>query len=258
LGNDPTRARATCGNPTLNARDRTQTSRPPSVALPNGDMYAARHNPFVFFHSIVDTPACDTNVVNLNQLENDLKAIDTTANFTWITPGMCHGGHDTPCRNGEPGGLVSADAFLRKWVPLIKDSPAFKRDGLLVVTFDQGAPDDPVLSADGQKLTYVFRGESCCNQQPGPNVSYPITQSFPKALTGYPYDIETVIERSGGGRVGAVMLSPFIKPGTVSDVPYNHYALLRTLQDLFKVGGYLGYSAQQGLKPIGNEVFNNR
>lgn len=258
LGNDPSRARATCGNPTLNTRDRTQTSRPPSVALPNGDMYAARHNPFIFFHSIVDTPACDSNVVNLNQLENDLKAIDTTANFTWITPGMCHGGHDTPCRNGEPGGLASADAFLQKWVPLIKASPAFKRDGLLIITFDQGAPSDPVLSPGGDKLTYVFRGESCCNQQGGPNVIYPITQSFPKALTGYPYDIETIIERSGGGRVGAVMLSPFIRPGTVSDTPYNHYALLRTLEDLFAVGSQLGYAGQAGLKPIGNEVFNNR
>lgn len=258
MGNDPTRARATCGYPTLNARDRTQSSRPPSVALPAGDAYAVRHNPFVFFHSIIDSPACDANVVNLNQLENDLKSLQTTANFTWITPGMCHGGHDTPCRNGEPGGLASADAFLQKWVPLIKASPAFQRDGLLVITFDQGAPNDPVLSADGKTLTYVFPGESCCDQPPGPNVIHPITQVFAKALTGYPYDVETIIQRPGGGRVGAVMLSPFIKPGTVSDTPYNHYALLRTLEDLFELGGHLGYAGQPGLKPIGNEVLNNR
>ena len=257
LGTDPTRARATCGYPTLNARDRTQSSRAPSLALPNGDMYAVRHNPFVYFHSIIDSPDCDTQVVNLNQLENDLKAIDTTANFTWITPGMCHGGHDTPCVNGEPGGLASADAFLQKWVPLITASPAFKRDGLLVITFDQGAPTSS-FSPDGKTQTYVFAGEACCDQQPGPNVIFPITQSFPKELTRLPYDIETITQRHGGGRVGAVMLSPFIKPGTVSDTPYNHYALLRTLEDLFAVGGYLGYAGQEGLKAIGNDVFNNR
>lgn len=257
LGNDPTRARATCGYPTLNARDRTQSSRAPSLALPGGDMYAVRHNPFVYFHSIIDSPDCDTQVVNLNQLENDLKAIDTTANFTWITPGMCHGGHDTPCVNGEPGGLASADAFLQKWVPLIMASPAFKRDGLLVITFDQGAPTSS-FSADGKTQTYVFAGEACCNQQPGPNVVFPITQRFAKELTRLPYDIDTVTQRHGGGRVGAVMLSPFIKPGTVSDTPYNHYALLRTLEDLFAVGGYLGYAGQEGLKAIGNDVFNNR
>lgn len=257
LGKSPTLARATCGNPTLNARDRTQSSRAPSAAFPDGDMYAARHNPFVFFHSIVDSPDCDTNVVNLNRLENDLKAVETTANFTWITPGMCHGGHDTPCVNGEPGGLASADMFLQKWVPMIMDSPAFKRDGLLIITFDQGAPTDS-YSPDGKTRTYVFAGDSCCNQLPVPNVKFPITQPFSKELTRLPYDIETVIEKQGGGRIGAVMLSPFIKPGTVSDKPYNHYALLRTLQDVFGLSGYLGYAGQEGLKSIGDDVFNNR
>ena len=257
LGKSPALARATCGNPTLNARDRTQSSRRPSAELPDGDMYAARHNPFVFFHSIVDSADCDTNVVNLNRLENDLKAVETTANFTWITPGMCHGGHDTPCVNGQPGGLESADMFLQKWVPMVIASPAFKRDGLLIITFDQGAPTDS-YSPDGKTRTYVFAGDSCCNQLPTPNVKFPITQPFPKELTRLPYDIETVIERQGGGRIGAVMLSPFIKPGTVSDKPYNHYALLRTLQDLFGLKNYLGYAGQEGLKPIGDDVFNNR
>lgn len=255
LGKDPTRARATCGNPTLNQRDRTQSSRKPSTALPSGDMYAARHNPFIFFHSIVDSPGCDANVGNLERLEDDLKSIDTTANFTWITPGMCHGGHDTPCVNGEPGGLVSADAFLQKWVPMIMASPAYKRDGLLVITFDQSSGSGS-LAPDGTVLTYVFPGDSCCNQQPGPNVTFPITQSFPKGLTGYPYDYEVIIPRAGGGRIGAVLLSPFIKPGTVSDTPYNHYSMLRTLQDIFSVGGYLGYAGQAGLASIGSDVFN--
>ena len=34
-------------------------------------------------------------------------------------PNLCHDGHDEPCANGEPGGLVSADAWLREWVPRI-------------------------------------------------------------------------------------------------------------------------------------------
>ena len=32
------------------------------------DMYATRHDPFVYFHSIIDTPACTTNVVGLAPL----------------------------------------------------------------------------------------------------------------------------------------------------------------------------------------------
>ena len=37
----------------------------------------------------------------------------------------------------------------------------------------------------------------------------------------------------GGGRVGAVVLSKYIKPGTVSNHPYNHYSQLRSFEDLF-------------------------
>ena len=39
----------------------------------------------------------------------------------------------------------------------------------------------------------------------------------------------------GGGVIGAVMLSPFIKPGTVSMIQYNRYALLLTTEDIFGV-----------------------
>jgi hypothetical protein len=37
----------------------------------------------------------------------------------------------------------------------------------------------------------------------------------------------------GGGRIGAVLLSPLIRPGTVSTVAYNHYSLLRSIEDIF-------------------------
>ena len=37
------------------------------------DEYATRHDPFVYFHSIIDdTTLCDTHVVNLDLLPQDL------------------------------------------------------------------------------------------------------------------------------------------------------------------------------------------
>jgi Phosphoesterase family len=63
-----------------------------------------------------------------------------------------------------------------------------------------------------------------------------------------------------------VLISPFIKPGSVSTVDYNHYSWLRTIEDLFNVGvasrgldghGHIGYAAQPGLAPFGADVFNN-
>jgi hypothetical protein len=70
----------------------------------------------------------------------------------------------------------------------------------------------------------------------------------------------------GGGDAGDVLISPYIKPGTVSNVYYNHYSALRTLEDIFRVAGpshgldgdgHIGYAAQPGLAPFGSDVFTN-
>jgi hypothetical protein len=209
---------APCLHPALNTQDQTQTAKP-------GDQYAARHNPFVYFHSIVDTPSCAANDVALTQLPADLKQYETTPNYVFITPNLCHDGHDTPCVDGEPGGLVSADAFLRQWVPQILGSPAYQRDGLLLILFDEA--EFSASSADTS---------ACCNEIPGPN----------SALPG--------IAGPGGGRVGAVVLSKFVRPGTVITTPYNHYSLLRTIEDLFGLA-HLGYAGQSGIDAFGLDVF---
>jgi hypothetical protein len=71
---------------------------------------------------------------------------------------------------------------------------------------------------------------------------------------------------TGGGDSGDVLISPYIKPGTVSTRYYNHYSTLRTLEDLFNVArnspgldseGHIGYAAQPGLAPFGSDVFTN-
>jgi hypothetical protein len=56
--------------------------------------YATRHNPFVYFHSIIDHPTCMENVVPLSQLDDDLKSVTKTPNLAFITPNLCHDGHD--------------------------------------------------------------------------------------------------------------------------------------------------------------------
>jgi hypothetical protein len=70
---------------------------------------------------------------------------------------------------------------------------------------------------------------------------------------------------TGGGDTGSVLISPFIRPGSVSKGFYNHYSWLRTMEDLFGVGhaspgldhlGHIGYAAQPGLAPFGRDVFN--
>ena len=220
MGNSATEPQ-TCRHPALNSRDGTQTAKV-------GDQYAARHNPFVYFDSIVDSPACAQNDVPLDRLPADLAADKTTPSFALISPNLCHDGHDSPCVDGEPGGLVSADAFLQEWVPRIMGSPGFKKGGVLVVTFDEA--EDFGSNADSS---------ACCDEPQFPN-----TPNNGGPTPG-----------RGGGRVGAVVLSPFVQAGSVNQTPYNHFSLLRSVEDLFGLD-HLGYAAQAGLQAFGDDVFN--
>src|SRR5262249_21165919 len=109
MANDPN-APHTCRHPDIGQVDPTLIAR-------RGDQYATRHDPFVYFHSIIDGPTCSANVVPLDDLDADLTQEQTTPNYAFITPSLCHDGHDEPCVDGEPGGLTSADQFLATWVP---------------------------------------------------------------------------------------------------------------------------------------------
>jgi hypothetical protein len=163
--------------------------------------------------------------VPLTQLQYDLGTAATTPNFSYIVPNLCHDGHDQPCADGEPGGLVSADAFLKQWVPIITSSPAFRKDGLLIITFDEA---ESGTSGDST---------ACCNEVPGPNSPLP------------------GINGPGGGRVGAVLLSRYVKPGTTNATAYNHYSFLKSVENIFGLG-YLGYAQPANVPVFGRSVFN--
>ena len=246
MGNDPARESAVCGHPVLNTVDHTQAAEPPSASVPLGDQYASRHNPFVYFHSIIDSAEC-SHVVNLNQLATDLQSEWTTPDFVFITPNLCDDGHDgtsetAPCVNGQPGGLVGIDRFLRKWVPIIQASAAYRNDGLIVINFDEGGPTSVVQN--GTDLTITEQGQYCCSEQPGPNLGpFPQVTVFHTG-TG---TITIAVNDYGGDRTGALLLSPLVKGGTVSNTPFNHYSLLKTLEDIFDTDRYLGYAGQPGL-----------
>jgi phosphatidylinositol-3-phosphatase len=222
MGNSPSQPK-TCRHPAIGAQDTTQNAKV-------GDQYAARHNPFVYFHSIIDDQKrCDANVVPLDRLPADLQTEAATPNYSFITPNLCNDGHDEPnCVDGKPGGMKGADAFLKIWVPRIMDSPAYKTGGMLIITFDEAEATGN--SADAS---------ACCNQPPGPNTPNP----------GGP------VPGSGGGLTGGVILSPWVREGSINSTPYNHYALLRSIQALFGLGP-LGYSGQAGLRAFGSDVYN--
>jgi hypothetical protein len=228
MGNDPTRDGTTgtsCGHPVSGAHDGAFDAE-------TSDGYATRHNPFVYFHSITDNASeCDQDVVPLGDtsgnmpagtlpgvtgLVTDLASIATTPNFSFITPNLCDDGHDAPCTNttgvaagGDPSAadeaVADTNTWLQTWVPIITSSPAFQKDGLLEITFDEA--EDPTLDTT-----------ACCGETAGPAAS-----GGDNGLSG-----------PGGGKVGAILISPFITPGlTVTKFSYNHFSSLASVEDLF-------------------------
>lgn len=131
---DETGQPATCVHP-----------EPDAAEVPVTGGYSARLNPFVYFHSLLDLGDCSENDVPLTELEKDLRKVETTPNYSYISPNLCNAGIGGQCPAGAPDGAAAADAFLATLVPKILASPAYKEDGLLIVTFNQAnpAPIDP-------------------------------------------------------------------------------------------------------------------
>ncbi|MHB8690836.1 MAG: alkaline phosphatase family protein [Solirubrobacteraceae bacterium] len=186
-----------------------------------------------------------------------------------------------------PGGRTDAQATAASGTSIIQDNPAPTGGG--ISARDQGRS---VTSAGGGIPAGAFVGKvsevpvdaTGPRNLPGGTVftaSFQLVDSnglplqTTAAVNGVTLAAQTpqtdplfssTATTAGGGDTGSVLISPYINPGTTSDVYYNHYSWLRTMEDLFGVAsnapgldglGHLGYAAQPGLNPFGPDVFNN-
>ncbi|HVD40619.1 MAG TPA: alkaline phosphatase family protein [Solirubrobacterales bacterium] len=129
----------------------------PDPAAPGAETaggYSPSLNPFVFFHTLLDLGDCNENDVPFDELAGDLKKADATANFSYLSPNLCNAGFRGKCPAGTPDGAAAADAFLAKVVPEILASPAYKADGLVIVSFGAADPAplaDPAAAPEDPK-----------------------------------------------------------------------------------------------------------
>jgi hypothetical protein len=224
-----------CSHPAPGASDPTATTPAAAGAgsattEPAPSAYATFRNPFVYFHSLADAPSCAQNDVGIAALDEDLKSAKRTPAFSYIVPDRCHDGSPGPCPGGGPGGLPAADGLLQQIIPKILASPAYKQDGLLVITGDE-APSGGEF-ADSS---------SCCGLPRFPNMPAP---------TG----TAAALPAEGGGQVGALLLSPYVKGGVITQEQYDHFSLLRTIEDLFELK-HLGYAAAAKAKSLEPSLF---
>src|SRR6266704_2296195 len=193
----------------------------PSAADP---LYASKHNPFALY----------------TDLAGDLNS-PHAPRFVYITPDQCndmHGGvnaaipghPETPCpfgsTNDDPNDAAlkqKADAFVKSAVATIMSSRAWTSHSAIFIVADEGDFTGNAVNGGWDSPA------GCCDSPVLPAGDPDISPSWPGGLYG-------------GALVPAVVVDPSGPRHFVSNVPYNHYSMLRTIEDAWNLGE-LGFTS---------------
>jgi hypothetical protein len=248
-----------CSHPTLGSADANQT---PTVA----DPVVTWRDPFLYFHTVIDNSTCSGSLVGVNQLAPDLATAIKTPALAYVVPDRCHDGSPEPCAPGAASGLVPAEGFLRKVVPEIEASPAYKSGGLIAITFDQAPQSGPSADSSGCCLTSAYpnlpsagsgaTGPTGATGETGSGASAGSTGATGGSGTTGASGTTTTGTPAGGGQVGLLLLSKYVKPGSLNTAgQYNHFSLLASIENLFGLT-HLGYAGAPGLLAFDQSIYN--
>ncbi len=187
-------------------------------------LYERKHNSFVSFADVQSSPARMANVVDLGQLNSDLAA-GTVPDYVWISPDQCNdmhgrGGPSTDtCRFANVQGLIrTGDAFLSSTVDAIMASSAWTGNSAIFIAWDESDFTGTGFGGFGDD-------SGCCDSVAG----------------------------KGGGHVVTLVISHSDHAARTSSVSYNHYSLLRTIQDGWQLG-CLGFTCDTANVPAMSDL----
>lgn len=184
--------------------------------------YASKHSGFINFAGVQHDPLRARHLVGFDALRNDLAA-GTLPNFAFVIPNLCddmHGMNDpgipADCRYDPVEPLIRrGDAAIGRLVDAITATPMWRsaENDAIVLTFDED---------DGTGR------EGCCGVTPGAPSNF------------------------GGGHIATIVMTNHGPRGVVDPTPYNHYSLLRTIEDAFGIHDYLRIAGagDQGVRPM--------
>jgi phosphatidylinositol-3-phosphatase len=109
-----------------------------SCPLTDVNLYAVKHNPFVYFDDVTNTLSttsayCIAHVRPYTELATDLQN-NTVASYNFITPNLCDDMHDCS--------IATGDTWLANNVPTILNSAAYQQGGVIFITWDEGEGSD--------------------------------------------------------------------------------------------------------------------
>ena len=124
----------------------------PSAGYLGGDFgpYLRHHNPFSYFSDVQQDSAQAANIVPFSQFSSDV-ANNALPQYSFVAPDVNDDAHD--------GSLADADAWLKNNIAPLLASSSFLSNGLLIITFDEGAQSD-VEHAGGHVATLIISPQS--------------------------------------------------------------------------------------------------
>jgi hypothetical protein len=198
----------------------------PSSSTP---LYASKHNPFALYTDVRDNPARVANIKPYTDLAGDLNS-DNAPRYVYIVPDQCndmHGGvfsavpghPETPCpfgsANDDPNDAAlkqKADAFVKGAVGTIMSSRAWTPHSAIFVVADEG-------DFSGNPVNGGWDSPAgCCDSPVLPAGDPDINALWPGGVFG-------------GGLVPAVVVDPSGPRHFIDSTNFNHYSLLRTIED---------------------------
>lgn len=172
-------------------------------------LYERKHNPFISYQDVQGSPARVAKIVDFEQFQENLDE-NTVPDYSWISPDQCHDMHGRAGPSSNPGsdpcdfshvqGLIATgDAFLSKTVHEIMHSRAWTGNSAIFISWDESDFTGTGPSGFGDT-------SGCCDAVPG------------------------------GGHVLTIVISHKQDEHVVSNINYNHYSMLDTIEDSWNLG----------------------
>jgi len=230
----------------------------------NAALYVNKHNPFVLFDDIRSNPERLSRIKPYTSFAADMNS-GRVPDFVWISPNQCHDMHGgvyttvagesvdgAPCPYGsakdDPNDAAlkaKADAFVRTAVTTIMSSKAWTGNSAIFIVTDEN-------DYTGNSATDGWESADGCCDSPVLPPGYQFLNSH-----GNPDGHVWAGGTYGGGLIPAVVVTTHGVRNYVSQRPYNHYSLLRTIEHAWDLG-YLGNASDSAQVSDMSEFFAHR
>jgi hypothetical protein len=254
-----------CVHPNSNAVD--------DVALPFADPgYEDRHNPFVYFHSLLDLGDCSSDDVDLSKLPAALRSAAKTPTFTYIAPDACADARAVATSGSGTTGTTTTGSSTTTTTGTSTTAPetsttstgtstaapgvstttttttATSTTGSATTTTPTGTTGTGSTTATSPIISGALGLPTAAACPLGP-VGIAAEDAFLKAWvprilrsSAYRNNGVLVIAFSGDGtkpsgpklKTGALVLSQWTQRGATIATPYTPYSLLRSIEDMLR------------------------